>query len=259
MNARTELVRCKVKRAKHHIEYFDGRVHQFFTGVPDPYPIIRQNDPETGDLIFKMGKCLPIPEDFPAIIGDILQNLRTSLDHLAWQLVLANGGMPTQQTGFPIAESSEKFEAVICRKVKGMSQDAIKKIRALNPYGGANEDLWGLHELNNTDKHRLLFVVGAAHTGIDVDVTKLHRGVNIGSVRFFLKPRDYAWPLKDGKEIYRIFKGARELHVDENPNFTFQMAFGDAEVMKGEPMLPPLHQLADFIDSIIRSFDVDLA
>jgi hypothetical protein len=144
------------------------------------------------------------------------------------------------------------------RKVEGTSDGAVKKIRALNPYGRANEDLWGLHELNNTDKHRLLFVVGAAHTGIDVDVTKFHSGINISSVRFMLKPADLAWPLKDGAELYRILKAARDLHVDENPKFTVQIAFGDAEVMEGEPVLPPLHQLADLIDSIILSFDVDL-
>jgi hypothetical protein len=258
MNARTELVRIKVKRAKHHIEYFNGRIDDFFRGVPNPYPIIREDDPKTGDLVFKLGKCLPIPEDFPAIIGDILQNLRTALDHLAWQLVLANGETPTSQTGFPIAEDLKKFEAMFGRKVEGISESAIKKIRALNPYGRADEDLWGLHELNNTDKHRLLFVVGAAHTGIDVDVTKFHPGVNIRSVRFMLKPADLAWPLKDGTELYRIFKATRDLHVDENPKFTIQIAFGDAEVMEGEPVFPPLHQLADLIDSIILNFDADL-
>jgi hypothetical protein len=256
---RTELVRIKVKRAKHHIEYFNRRIDDFFRGPPNPYPVMREDDPKTGDLIFKLGECLPISEDFPAIIGDILQNLRTALDHLAWQLVLANGKTPTSQTAFPIAENPEKFEAMLGRKVEGMSTNAINKIRALHPYGGANEDLWGLHQLNNTDKHRLLFVVGAAHTGVEVDVTKLFSGINIRTVQFMLKPADYAWPLKNGKELYRILKETRKAHVDENPNFVVQIAFGDAEVMEGEPIFPPLHQLADFIDSIVLSFDADLA
>jgi hypothetical protein len=54
-------------------------------------------------------------------------------------------------------------------------------------------------------------------------------------------------------------KQARTGHFDDNPHFTFQIAFGDAEVMKGEPFLPPLHQLSDLIDAIIVSFDALLA
>ena len=252
---RTELVRRKIKRAKHHIEEFNGRIDQFFRGGPAPYPVVREDDPKTGDLIFKLGKCAAIPEDFPTIIGDILQNLRTALDHLAWQLVLAHNCVPTGQTAFPIAENFEKFEAMLKRKVEGMSQGAVDKIRALKPYGGGNEDLWGLHELNNTDKHRLLFVVGAAHTGVGVDVGKMFPIKNVPSLRIILKHADYAWPLRDGTELFRILKQAREPNIDENPSFTFQIAFGDAEVMEGEPMFPPLHHLADSIDAIILSFD----
>lgn len=256
---RTELVRRKVNRAKHHIEELDGRIRAFFNDGPAPYPVIRKEEPETGDLTFKLGKCSPIPDDFPTIIGDVLQNLRTALDHLAWQLVLANNRTPTGQTAFPIAENLEKFEAMRDRKVEGMSQDAIDKICALKPYGGGNEDLWGLHELNNVDKHRLLFVVGAAHIGIGVDVSKFFRNISVPSQYFILKPADYAWPLKDGTELFRIMKQARDAHGDENPTFTFQIAFGDAEIMKGEPFIPPLHQLANLIDAIITSFDALLS
>ena len=254
---RTELIHRKVKRAKHHIEELDRRIHEFFRGGPHPYPVIREEDTETGDLIFKLGKCIPIPDDFPAIIGDVLQNLRTALDHLAWQLVIANGNKPIDgQTGFPIAETAKKYEAMLDRKVQGMSQGAINRICAFKPYGGGNEDLWGLHELNNADKHRSLFVVGAAHTGVGIDISKRFPEMNLPTpFRFIVKPADFSWPLKDGKEIFRIFKKDRGPYLDENPTFTFQIAFGDSEVMKGEPLLPPLHQLADLIDAIIKSFD----
>jgi hypothetical protein len=252
---RTELVRLKVKRAKHHIGELDGRIETFFRGGADPYPVIREDDPKTGDLVFKLGKCTAVPPDFAAIFGDVLQNLRTALDHLAWQLVIANGKKPIDgQTGFPIAETSDKFEASFDRKVEGMSQGAIRMIRALKPYGGGNEDLWGLHSLNNVDKHRSLFVVGASHTGIGMDFSKHFPGMDLPPTRFFLKPADYAWPLKDGTELFRIFKDSRSPQVDENPEFTFQIAFGDAEVMQGEPLLPPLHQLADLIDAIVLTF-----
>src|SRR5690606_21763862 len=37
-----------------------------------------------------------------AIVGDVLHNLRSALDQLAWQLVLFDGGTPNQLTTFPV-------------------------------------------------------------------------------------------------------------------------------------------------------------
>ena len=113
MNAGTRIIGLKVKRAKQHIADLDRRIHLFFTGPPNPYPIVKETDSETGDLVFKLGKCVPIPEDFPLIIGDALQNLRTALDHLVWQLILSNGGTPKTTSGFPIMESAEKYKSVL--------------------------------------------------------------------------------------------------------------------------------------------------
>jgi hypothetical protein len=56
-------------------------------------------------------------------------------------------------------------------------------------------------------------------------------------------PFQQTYPLKEGAELYRIPKGA-DGNFDRDPQFTFCIAFGDGEVMGGEPMLPPLHQLA---------------
>lgn len=38
-------------------------------------------------------------------IGEILFNLRSCLDHLAWQLVILDGGKPGEYTQFPIRET----------------------------------------------------------------------------------------------------------------------------------------------------------
>jgi len=250
MNIRTEKIRLKVKRAKHHIADLDARIHLFFTGPPNPYPFVREIEPETGDTVIKLGKCETIPEDFPLIIGDVLQNLRSALDHLVWQLVLSNGGTPGVNTSFPISKSAEYYKADAPRKVKGVAPEPIKMIDALQPYGGGNEDLYGLHLLNIADKHRLLLICGAAHLSTEV---KFQLSLTPQQVTVPI-PFHNTYPLKDGTELYRIPKNMPGA-FDQNPKFTFRIAFGDAEVMGGEPMLPPLHQLADLIDAIIMAFD----
>jgi hypothetical protein len=256
MNERTEIVRLKVKRAKHHIADLDRQIHLFFIGKPNPYPLIREVDPEFGDLVFKLGKCSPIPEDFPLIIGDILQNLRTALDHLVWQLILSNGSVPkVPASGFPIMKSAGEYKSKSPRKVNGMAPEAIKMIDALKPYCEGSEDLFGLHILNNADKHRLLLVVGAAHTAtrVTVRLSPTPREFRVA----LPAPLKWSYPLKDGTELYRIFKDDIS-DFEQDPQFTFQIAFGDAEVMNGEPLLPPLHQLANLIDAIIIKFDAFL-
>jgi hypothetical protein len=249
MHSRTEAVRLKVKRARQHIADLDGRIHLFFTGPINPYPIIREIEPATGDAVFKLGKCSPIPEDFPLIIGDVLQNLRTALDHLVWQLILSNGGTPDSSSAFPISKNAQIYKSDSPRKIKGVAPEAMKMIDSLKPYGGGNEDLFGLHLLNNADKHRLLLICGAAHlsTSVQIELSPTPKEFRIPV------PFEWSYPLKDGAELYRITKETSLLKDD--PKFTFRVAFGDAEVMGGEPMLPPLQQLANLIDAIITHFD----
>ena len=73
--------------------------------------MVREIEAETGDVLIKLGKCQPIPEDFPLIIGDTLQNLRTALDHLVWQLILSNGGTPNVNSAFPISKSAQHYKS----------------------------------------------------------------------------------------------------------------------------------------------------
>jgi len=101
-----------------------------------------------------------MPFNAIATAGYIIQNLRTALDHLAFQLVLAAGNRPTKDTCFPIAKSLDVYEKDKIRKTSGMRPEAIQAIDTLKPYAGGNHFLWGLHSLNNIDKHRVLLTVG---------------------------------------------------------------------------------------------------
>jgi hypothetical protein len=113
-----------------------------------------------------MVRANPIPATIVMIAGDVLNNLRSTLDHLAQQLYLVGSGGSTfrDQTSFPIAETPKKFKSVLRGKVEGTRQDAIDAIRALEPYtGGKGADLWTFHRLNNIDKHRMILTLSTDH------------------------------------------------------------------------------------------------
>jgi hypothetical protein len=181
------------------------------------------------------------------ITGDIIHNLRSCLDHLAWQLVDANGGKPSSHTMFPIFEdptAPTDYKSRIERILKGASPDAIKLVQSLHPYKGGNDGLYALHRLDITDKHRLLITVGIVATAITIYTAQIdiNRPPNMPrlSVPMELWPPFGTFPLEDGAEIHRIspasFADAR-LEVDMNPEFKMQIAFGEHGVFEGEPLV----------------------
>jgi hypothetical protein len=93
---------------------------------------------------------------------NVLHNLRSALDHLAWQLVLFDGGQPNEQTGFPILT---RPGPVTIRP--GITNEAIlAALTDAQPFSEADHGhdphdhaLELVRFLNNYDKHRLLLAV----------------------------------------------------------------------------------------------------
>ncbi len=54
----------------------------------------------------------PIPHHLSLVIGDIVHNLRSAFDHLAYQAVIAGGDTPTTNTEFPVSwDSADKHKS----------------------------------------------------------------------------------------------------------------------------------------------------
>lgn len=93
------------------------------------------------------------------VLGDAVHNLRSALDHLAWQLVRANGAKPSRATQFPI-----HGEAGGVRIAGGVDPDALALIEQVQPYHGRDEgeNLRLINALDIMDKHRYLIVTAMA-------------------------------------------------------------------------------------------------
>src|SRR5260221_14441846 len=98
---RIALIKPKLDRAKKHFRDLESEFSAFLFD-PRPYEIATKKDPNTGEIIYYIAGVRPIPVSINLLIGDVLQNCRTALDHFAHQLVLANNGTPTPQTAYPI-------------------------------------------------------------------------------------------------------------------------------------------------------------
>jgi hypothetical protein len=104
----------------------------------------------------------PIPITFSLLIGDCLQNLRTALDYLVWELVLSGNGAPGPRNQWPICKTKGAFGKDRGHALHGVPEAAIIEIERLQPYNIARNiemtQAYVLNELTNINKHRHLLL-----------------------------------------------------------------------------------------------------
>lgn len=249
--------RTKFERAKEHFDQLHSEIRAFFDR--EPYKVVSEVNPETGDEVYRVRVVEQPPPRFAAMVGDIVHNLRSSLDLLAWQLVEAGGGSPGDQTMFPIRKTRQAFETAGLAQVKGASREAIRVLSALKPYDGGNAALWRLHRLDANDKQRLLTVVGAAYKSfrLSFDLPWVFPG-NTEPTRvpgLDLIPADRLFPLVDGEEVFGLPATTfADTPLNPKMQFTFHIAISDGEVVHGDPLIPTLNDLGRAVDEIIDLF-----
>lgn len=151
-----EGCREKLRRARLHTEELDSLVRALCEKCSNA--VVRDDQTETGQIVFRAGVMPDPPPEFSVRAGEILHNMRSSLDHLVCRLAEHRNEPVTKEHGFPICESAAKFNQNR-RRLKGLDPAEIAVVESLQPYhtGHPNQDtLFILQFLNNADKHRLI-------------------------------------------------------------------------------------------------------
>ncbi len=254
---------AKLERAEEHI----FKLQEFWRSFVDggAYPIKSQDTPDAAYRMFYLDSAAPIPVDVPLLAGDAIQNLRSSLDHLAYRLVCVGTKSPGpfDRIYFPIAELPKEFKARIRAIKKCLTPDAEKALAEVKAYpGGPGEFIWQLHQLNNIDKHRLLLTIAVQnrlHSMSPSEIAKIRRQFNLSDIpeshdaRLFLKSGTRRLDLKAG-DVLDIFPMAE---VHDNMHFPIEIAFGEPQIVKGKPVIETLHQAASLIRNMLMTFDRD--
>lgn len=150
--------RLKFSRACGHLDALNQAVQGF--NSTDTCALVPELNEQTGEVVVRVKILKSPPIEWAIIIGEIAHNLRSCLDLMAWQLALSQVSIPYDKTEFPIFTDSTLYKRNGLRSIRDLSTRQKAFIEGLQPYH-AGEDaqthpLWLLHELNNTDKHRLL-------------------------------------------------------------------------------------------------------
>src|SRR4051812_24006577 len=102
-------VLAKLDRAEEHRLEFDDLVEEYVGG--EPYTIYSDYDPAPGWHTLRWQALREPPlERLGLVFGDMISNLRTTLDYLVWQLVLAAGQRPGRRTSFPVVRRAKDWQ-----------------------------------------------------------------------------------------------------------------------------------------------------
>lgn len=255
-------IQAKFARARTHLESLSGSVQVY--AKSDPIAAQEEEDIATGDLVYRVRYRLEPPtHEWSLLAGDAIHNARSALDHLAWALVIRDGGQPTSRTQFPIAEDDVKGRrAINGDNLHGVAKETREIVRSMKPWQGGDDKLWQLHRLDIVDKHRLLLRAGVANRGVRMTfpgfpTNNPETGEAIESPVFELRPDDASFPLSDGDEVFRVLRAARATPEADSAirqslrGLKLDVGLADGEAIDGESLVPRLMDLVTHAESVI--------
>jgi hypothetical protein len=164
-----EGVHEKLIRAEAHFDSLYAECQAFIERDPQPWGIsIPYYDPDSDWYVCCAVVNEPAPPRLGVILGDVIHNARSALEHLVWQLVIANGEIPkrgSRGNTWPIVHSQDKWAKALAGALNGVGPKQQAVIALGQPYRA------GIHAkqtspaiiqaLSNTDKHQLVHVTRA--------------------------------------------------------------------------------------------------
>ncbi len=241
-------VERKLVRARHHLFELEQSVAAVYG--PGLCHVVREHEPASRQVSYRVVEVPPADDRWPAMIGDCLSNLRSALDHLAWQLVLASGDEePGRQTKYPIPrepKAGATAKAPIIRpQIDDEASDMLGYVEDLQASWPALPfPLRVLDNLCQVDKHRTLLVVTTA----------------LGSVRYALSsiPTNSVLsirPIEPGLVVAR-FDFADEPSPDFDAQPTVSIRFGEPATTG--PVLEVLRAILQFVETSVAGQFLDL-
>jgi hypothetical protein len=244
---------AKLIRAHEHIQALKQTIESL---GPNPYSIVEERNPHEGDRDFRL-----VAHDLTAfrripmlsvIVGDAVHQMRSSLDHAAWQIAKP----PIERTtAFPICiersgtrnsfYGSGNDAGIGVRYLKNVSLPGFEHLESIQPYNRLKErdELWLLNELWNKDKHRALIVLDRP-TWRDTFVISTLGGRDIYDGEIKSLP-------KDDPDILLRLDAKSDSVVDFNPNPPLQVNFGEVGPLKGRGVLVTLNWLHKYVGGVV--------
>src|ERR1700674_3395463 len=232
--------RYKILRAEVQIQAVQDEITWFLAG--EPYSLIRHFDLEQSRDFYRAHIAHEPPAKISIMVGEIVHNLRSALDHIAWQLTPI--GRRNTNTKFPITyiagtvDPEGWFKHQISNALGGVDPIAVGEIEACQPYNGwssGEHPLSVLHALWVSDKHHSIPVLGATVRSGTLTISKSMAARDFG----------IAWgPFYQDKYLFDLpVDPDTQEHLD--PKITFGVALAEEWPTRGRLLPDELKRLYD--------------
>ncbi len=177
----------------------------------DAYPVLAfraEYQPKRHGFAVIAEDIAPIPVRWPLLLGDVANNYRAALDHLAWALVRRGRTPPAKLTKrqekavyFPIYQDRAEFNGRIATQLPGVRRADLAKVRRHQPYhhgptARPRHALSLLASINAGDKHRTIQPLWAVSVQTGMEITQRRGCIITGT-----SPGGRARPLEVDAEI----------------------------------------------------------
>ncbi len=273
MDDRIELVIQKYNNAGRHTEALRSAVNSFLQD--EPYKLGFRVDPD-GRPAYFVAAVKATPPAITCALGDVLHNLRCTLDHLAYQMVLASDRHESRrldQVSFPICESQDKYEK---RKRSGdpflscLAPAAMNAVDQLKPYRGGNDRLWWLNQLNNIDKHRMILTAAGSGDAVDLGASHdmqemlesdrtlpdhVRKGMasaieEFGKQPLFFRSAEQIFPLRVGDVFFRGAIGGR---FNPKVKLLVNLSVGESAILPPTPIYQLIDGISDAVMTALKT------
>lgn len=211
--------RLKIRRAYQHLDELKAIITAYLAENPideKPSTAVHEGH-QVSSVKFKINA---LPDIVPAVIGDVIHNARVALDAVAGSMAEAEGKNP-KNVYFPFSENAGVLDDRVKQtKFYFCGQDAVDFLKTLKPYKGGNDDLRGLHDLDNVDKHQ----------GLLADAT-------------------YGIAVHPSNPFFRA-----HVYDPRQPVAIVTVQFPPIDPFKGRDLLPCLKGLVELSESVVEAF-----
>jgi hypothetical protein len=256
---------AKLRRAHEHLEQLYGELNAYTS--QERHRVVSEREEVDGDLLYTLRVEVTEPLGNPRwglLVGDLIQNLRASLDHLVWQLVLLNGAEPIRDNQFPICAERERYweargrnPSVRDRTLAGVAEHHRERIDSVQPFMAPRLDeyfpdyhvLMVLARLSNIDKHQL--ITGAFVNIGEIDSSMFDISTGDGSGLADIEIYQHAL-FADRTEIARLrMVGVTPgLGVKIDVKLPLEIGFGYPKGVRGDG----LGMLYEFVRDFVKGF-----
>lgn len=246
--------RAKIARAKKNLEDFHTEIEK--GGTANSYGTTDDKDPDTGQPLIRLNVPDEVRYLWGTIIGDVVHNLRASLDHVVWQLIEFNLKQAKHERtdAYPIFRDIRQYVTEGLPMIHGLRADPKTIIESSQPYHEgprfAEHPLWMLRELDDRDKHNVVNFADFAVAGRRVlKATDPHP-----TLTDLLNPGSSSAPLIHGAVIHRWTAEDMAAGVDMKFHVVFAVDFEKAGPGLGKPVSGTCLGLIQYVESLVETF-----